>query len=200
MLLGHSSGAHLCMMTVLKLCSDAGTQPSSPGSLQFRERHFNGNSDNNDIGSYGSSGSFQIINGQNGNGDETNVADKMSLSTSQFEVLQTQKSETEVSEGSLLETEIQELTLTENTGIRYRGTSQVEQQSAPYVEGATDDGRREITDEGSADDLSSILNQEVEQSLTIMQPSMSELMKSVRAMIGENLVLCMFVCYTCIWF
>ncbi|XP_060570726.1 uncharacterized protein LOC132729011 isoform X2 [Ruditapes philippinarum] len=182
-LLGHSSGAHLSMMTVLQLCNEAGIQPSSPGSLHFRESHFNGNSDSNDKGSSGSTGSFQVVDGQNGNGGQTNDLDKMSLSTSQFEVLQTQKSETEVSEGSLLESEIQELTQSEISGIRYRGAAG--EQSALYVEGASDEGRREIINDGTGDDdLAGILNQGVEQSLTIAQPSMSELRKSVKAMIG----------------
>ncbi|XP_053393021.1 uncharacterized protein LOC123564406 isoform X2 [Mercenaria mercenaria] len=194
-LLGHSSGAHLSTMTMLELfrnelppTNETGSQSTSPGSLQFRERHFTGNSDNEDRQSSGSSGSFQVLDGQNGNGVQSNDTDKMSLSTSRFEVLETQKSETEMSEGSMLESEIQDLTQSEISGIRYRGTSPDTSQSAPYVEGATGGDKSEMTDERSEDDNSVVTvgqgEGELIPSLTVTEPSMTELRKSVRAIIG----------------
>lgn len=190
-LLGHSSGAHLCALTMLELFHDEilpsnETGNQSPSSLQFRERHFTGNSDNDDKQSSGSSESFQVLNGQNSNGFQTNDSSKTSLSASQFVVLETQKSETEMSEGSLLESEIKELTQSEISGVRYRGISQ-----DVSLEGASGGKTGEIN-AGESDDSDSVITlkgeeEELLPTLTVTQPPLIELRKSVKAVVGEIL-------------
>lgn len=208
LLLGHSSGAHLCTMTMLQLLRDelhtstAHLQPISSSSLYFTERHFDdlqpfactGVVDSNDDRhSSGSSGSFQILNGhdndvQNDAGVKT---DSMSLSASHFEVLETKKSETEMSEDSMLESDIPDLTQSEISGVRYRGTNPDTTESAPYVEVATGGERGDVTGDGSEeeDNGSVITVKEGEEDtlpiLTVTQPSATQLRKSVRAIIGK---------------
>ena len=101
MMIGHSAGAHLCMMAVLELIvkryqQDPNFQEesTSDSTLAFEEKHFNGNgaqmegsffvinnADNNDItkveesdGNNSLSASYQIL--DKGNGDKGSKSDK----------------------------------------------------------------------------------------------------------------------------
>lgn len=190
MMIGHSSGAHLCAMTMLELFHDQLSQasteelpPLSPNILHFRERHFadrqlsnlstnSAKPANNDV-MQSSTESFQIINGANGNsindtqGGRTD-GNGSSLTASQFEVLETRKSETELSEGSLLESEIQELTRSEISGIRYRGKQP-----------------GEVSDDDSGDSVITVRQGSGEVPLIAGDnPTMAELRKSLRAIVG----------------
>lgn len=94
MLVGHSAGAHLCMMTVLELLHDELMQGGSTSqsrqmlqeSLRFQDSHFDGNKrsriDTLDESS-GSSGSFCVL---NDNGDKGGPLDS-SGATSMFEMI-----------------------------------------------------------------------------------------------------------------
>lgn len=139
--MGHSSGAHVCAMVVLELLQHQLTtahqpnQPSTPPVLQFAEQHFNGNSnsDNDDKHSTNSSGSFLVLGSQSSNSAAN--SDGQSLSTSpvlmasKFEVLETQKSETEMSDASMLESELRALTAATEASLEVRDDSQGEESS-----------------------------------------------------------------------
>lgn len=194
-------------MTMLQLLHDelhtstAHLQPVLPSSLYFTERHYADGQpsadtcdvdSNDDRHSSGSSGSFQILNGHdNGAQNEPGAKnDSMSLSASQFEVLDTKKTETEMSEDSMLDSDIPELTQSEISGVRYRGTNPDTTESAPYVEGATGEERREVTGDGLEEDDGSVItvkegDGDTLPTWTVTQPSATQLRKAVRAIIGK---------------
>lgn len=200
MLVGHSSGAHLCALSMLELLHDGLSHsraenllPITVSGIQFCERHFeytrNGNQDNDDHHSTGSSGSFFVINGQNDNGGQASVQSGSPVLTS--EIVQAQKSETELSEGSMLESELRELTQSGTGAMRYTGTASKRQEDDPEplesssvfkeenVAGNTD----ESDDENSvvtvkhtdAGDFTAVFDN---------QPTRTELCRSLKAFVG----------------
>lgn len=159
MLVGHSSGAHLCALSMLELLRDGlglssaeSLLPLSISGIQFSERHFdysrNGNSDNDDRHSTGSSGSFYVISGQNDNGAQSAGLSSSPVLTADLVV--TQKSETEFSEGSMLESELRALTEGAAGDLRYTRTAssdpgQEERYIAEADDEAEDDNNSMVT-------------------------------------------------------
>ncbi|KAH3869565.1 uncharacterized protein LOC127868053 [Dreissena polymorpha] len=146
LLMGHSSGAHICAMTILDLLHDQASEGESAqlqGStsagpeMLFIEKHFNGSSDNKDNGSSDNkdngssdkgsktslepSASYLLLDSQLSINSDLGDNDRpSSLSSSgKFEML-----EKSTSDASMLESEIRALTQAEGGSIMYEGRSQ----------------------------------------------------------------------------
>mgnify|MGYP000214014590 CR=1 FL=1 len=211
MLIGHSSGAHLCAFAMIELMRDGlglssaeSLLPVSISGIQFSDRHFdysrNGNSDNDDRHSTGSSGSFYVINSQSDNGAQS-TGHRSSHSGSPVltaDLVMTQKSETEMSEASMLESELRELTQGGTGELQYPGVAVPES----TVEGASAEGtspkrqESEQADNGDGedaddeDDNNSIVTVKQTEGGDLpnvfdTQPTRTELCRSLKAVIGE---------------
>ncbi|XP_052772871.1 uncharacterized protein LOC128219796 [Mya arenaria] len=203
MLVGHSSGAHLCALSLFELLQNqstnqASSQPATPPVIQFSDQHFNGNSDNEDKHSSASSGSFLVLgshssssvndNGQNGQSRSTSLSTSPVLTASKFEILETQKSETEMSEVSMLESELLELTQSTAGTLRYRRTSpegRESPESSAYSEPLLSEEvtvTGEVTVSEESDDDSVVTVTLVEGGET--EPALRELAKAVKGFVG----------------